>query len=70
MKQYIILWRIDPFLGSDRESNTETISVARQQLINKHEFKAAAREQLGKHVPVATDARMNVVLYVGCAEQL
>jgi hypothetical protein len=32
-----------------------TTSTAGQQILNKLEQKAAAREQLGKHIPVAMD---------------
>jgi hypothetical protein len=39
--RFNILWRIDPFLGSDRGTNNETTF--------------AARKQLGKHVPAATE---------------
>jgi hypothetical protein len=58
-----ILWRTDPFLGSNQETNNETIF--------------AARKWLGKHVPAATDmhATIEVVLetqfsMVVCAEEL
>jgi hypothetical protein len=49
-----ILWRIDPFLDSDREANNERTFAPRQQiLISK---KAASREWLSKHFPTAADS--------------
>jgi hypothetical protein len=47
-------------------------SVATQQILNKKEQTTAAREQLGKHVPAATDmhTRVNVVVCAGRAEEL
>jgi hypothetical protein len=32
-----VLWRIDPFLGTERETNNETTFAARQQIFNKQE---------------------------------
>jgi hypothetical protein len=43
------------FLGSGRKTNSGTMSVARQQILNKQEKTAAARERLGKHVCAAMD---------------
>jgi hypothetical protein len=33
-----MLQRIDPLLGNDRKSNSETTAVARQQILNKQQF--------------------------------
>jgi hypothetical protein len=43
--RFNILWRIDPFIGSDRGTNNETF---------------AARKQLGKHVPAATETHATI----------
>jgi hypothetical protein len=32
------MWRIDPFLGNDRETNNEKTAVARQQIHNKQQL--------------------------------
>jgi hypothetical protein len=45
-------------------------SVARQQILNKHEYMAGARERFSKHVPAATDTRMKVVVCRGRAEEI
>jgi hypothetical protein len=46
-------------------------SIAGQQIPNKLEQKAAAREQLGKHNPMATETQQrNGVFYVVRAEML
>jgi hypothetical protein len=50
----------DPFLGSDRETNNETTSAARQQILNEEEYMASARERLDKHVPVAKDTHATI----------
>jgi hypothetical protein len=47
-------------LGSDAETDNKTTFAARQQIVNKEEFMAAARERLGKHVPAATDTRATI----------
>jgi hypothetical protein len=56
-----------PFLGSDSETNNETTSAARQQILNEQEYMGAARERLGKHVPAAkyTHATIEVLLETG-----
>jgi hypothetical protein len=43
-----------------------------QQILNKQEQTAAAKERLGKHVPAAADThtRMNGVIYACRAEEL
>jgi hypothetical protein len=60
------------FISRQRPRNKGTTSVAGQQILNKQEQTAAARERLGKHVPAATDThtRMNSVVCVGRAEEL
>jgi hypothetical protein len=45
------------FLGNGREMNNVTTSIARQQILNKQEHMADARERLGKHVPAAMDTQ-------------
>jgi hypothetical protein len=47
-----ILWRIDHFLGSDLKTYSETTFAARQQILKKQEWTAAAREQLGNMFPL------------------
>jgi hypothetical protein len=51
---------------------SETTFVSRQQIHNKQEQKAAAREQLSKYVPAATDmrTRMNDVVCAVRAEKI
>jgi hypothetical protein len=39
--------------GDSYETDNRMTSIARQQILNKHEQTAAARERLGEHVPVA-----------------
>jgi hypothetical protein len=39
------------FLGNGSETDNGTTSVARQQILNKQEETAAAREWLGKDIP-------------------
>jgi hypothetical protein len=58
------------FLGNSRETDNGTTSIARQQIHNKQEYKADARERLGKYVPAATDTRMNGVVCPGRAKEL
>jgi hypothetical protein len=58
------------FLGNGRETDNGTRPVARQQILDKQQQTAAAREQLGKQVPAATDTRMNGVVCAGHAEEL
>jgi hypothetical protein len=43
------------FIGNGRETNNETRSVSRKQILNKQEWIFAASERFGKHVPEATD---------------
>jgi hypothetical protein len=43
------------FLGNGHKTNSGTMSVARQQILNKQEYTAAARERLSKHVLAAMD---------------
>jgi hypothetical protein len=57
---FIILWLTVTFLGSNRETNNKTTSAARQQILNEQEYTAAAREQLGKHVPAANDTHATI----------
>jgi hypothetical protein len=57
IKNVIILWNIDPFLGNDRETNHKTTAVARQQVLNKQQLKLNNRELLEPvfsvfHVPI------------------
>jgi hypothetical protein len=42
-------------LGNGLEIDNGTTSFATQEILNKQEYTAAARERLGKHVPAATD---------------
>jgi hypothetical protein len=53
------------FVSRQRPRNKGTTSVARKQILNNQEYKAAAREQLDKHIPVETDThtRMNGVVW-------
>jgi hypothetical protein len=44
------------FLGNGRERGNITASVARQQILNKKELTAAARERVGKQVPAEMDS--------------
>jgi hypothetical protein len=37
-KQFCILWRIDPFLGNDHETNKNTTAVVRQQILSKYQY--------------------------------
>jgi hypothetical protein len=39
------------FLGNGSETDNRTMSVARQQILNKQKQTAAAMERLDKHVP-------------------
>jgi hypothetical protein len=39
------------FLGNGRETVNGTTSVATQQILNKQDEMAAARERFGEHVP-------------------
>jgi hypothetical protein len=57
---FIILWRIDSFLGSDRETSNGTTSAARQQIFNEQEYTAPARELLSKHVAAAKDTLVTI----------
>jgi hypothetical protein len=41
------LWRIDPFLGNDRETNNTTTAVARQQILNEQQLNYNHRETVG-----------------------
>jgi hypothetical protein len=58
-RHWKLLWLVNPFLGSDRETNNKTTFAARQQV--------AARERLDKHLPTATDthATIEVLLETG-----
>jgi hypothetical protein len=58
----LMLWRIDPFLYSDRETTKQHATD-----FNKQEQTAAARERFSKHVPAATDthATMKLLLETG-----
>jgi hypothetical protein len=46
---HFILWRIDPFLGDDSETN-KTTAVARQQILNKQHLNYKNRGTVGKSV--------------------
>jgi hypothetical protein len=41
-----------------------------QEILNKQEYRAAAMDQFGKHVPAVTDTRMNGVVCSSFAEKL
>jgi hypothetical protein len=45
-----ILWRIDPFLGNDRETNSKTTAVARQQILTKQQLNYNTRGTAGNGV--------------------
>jgi hypothetical protein len=44
----MILQQVDPLLGNNLETNTETTSAARQQILNKQVYAAAAGKRLCK----------------------
>jgi hypothetical protein len=44
------MWRIDPFLGNDRETNNKTTAVARQHILNKQQFNYNNRGTVGNGV--------------------
>jgi hypothetical protein len=46
---------LTPSINCSLLTDNETTFVAKQRIINKHEYTAAASEQLSKHVPAATD---------------
>jgi hypothetical protein len=50
MLRFGILWRTDPFLGNDRETNNETTAVAKQEFINKQQLKYDNRGSVGNGV--------------------
>jgi hypothetical protein len=49
------------FLGNGSETDNGTMSVARQQILNKQEYTAAVKKPLGKHVSAATDTHATEV---------
>jgi hypothetical protein len=63
---FIVLWlkarTAEPekqsLLVNGSETDNRMTSVARQQILNKQEWTAAAKELLGKHIPAAMDTRM------------
>jgi hypothetical protein len=48
-------------VGDGGETNKGTTSLSKQEILNKQEQKAAAREELGKHVQVAMDKHARTV---------
>jgi hypothetical protein len=44
-----VLWRIDMFLGNDRETNNKKTDVARQQILSKQQLNYN-RETVGNNV--------------------
>jgi hypothetical protein len=72
LKARIVEPQKQQLLGNGREKDNGTASITTQQILNKQEYTAAAWEQLGKHVPAATDThkRMNGVAYAGRAVEL
>jgi hypothetical protein len=72
----MILWHIcskartvEPEKHPLLANGPETTFIARQQILNKQDQMAAARELLSEHVPAATDMKMNNVFCVGYAEE-
>jgi hypothetical protein len=47
-------------LGSNLETDNDTKFAARQQIFNKEEYTAAARERFGKQVPAEKDTHATV----------
>jgi hypothetical protein len=46
------------FLSNGRETDNATTSAAKQKILNKREWTAAARERFDKHVPAPTDSHV------------
>jgi hypothetical protein len=45
------LWRVDPLLGNDLETNNEAIFPARQQILNKYTQPLLGNVFTNKHIP-------------------
>jgi hypothetical protein len=64
--QLHILWRINPFLGKDLETNNVTnvacTAVAMQQADKSSDKHTVSRQRIGKHVPAATNTHTTIVL--------
>jgi hypothetical protein len=53
----ITLWRIDPFLGNNRETNNKTTAVARQQILKKQQLNYNDRGTVGNGVFYSVHAK-------------
>jgi hypothetical protein len=59
VEEIIILWRIYPFLGSDRKTKRNSIRCKTAYFM-KQEQTIADRERFGKHVSAATDTHSTI----------
>jgi hypothetical protein len=59
MQRYIYIVECRAVAGSDLETDSK-IFAAGQQIFNKHQQMAVAREQLSKHVPAETDTHITI----------